>query len=78
MNVFAELREMPETRRLTLIYLIAAALWIVLLFLVYRISDTSREIRTNLNASDQILNSAINRPHQRGPRRRRGRFRESR
>ncbi len=59
MNVIAELREMPETRRLALIYLIAAVLWIALLFFVYRISGTSRTIQTNLNAGDQILNSAI-------------------
>ncbi len=59
MNVIAELREMPETRRLALIYLIAAVLWIALLFFVYRISGTSREIQASLSAGDQILNNAI-------------------
>ncbi|MDL2263301.1 hypothetical protein LJC31_01470 [Synergistaceae bacterium OttesenSCG-928-I11] len=59
MNIIAELREMPETRKLTLIYLLAVLLWIALLFLLFRIYDTSHSLRTSLNTGDQIVNNAI-------------------
>jgi hypothetical protein len=59
MNIIGELREMPETRRLALIYLTAAMIWIALLFVLYRISDTSREIRADLTTGDQVINSAV-------------------
>ncbi len=59
MNVIAELREMPETRRLVLIYLIAGVLWIALFVFLYQISAANREIRTSLSNGDQILSDAI-------------------
>ena len=59
MNFIAELREMPETRKLTLLYLFAVLLCVVLLFLLFRISGASYTLRTSLNVGDQIVNNAI-------------------
>jgi hypothetical protein len=59
MNIIGELREMPETRRLALIYLAAAVIWIALLFALHKISDASRDVRADLMTGDYIINSAV-------------------
>ena len=55
----SEFREMPEARKISRLLLLAAAVWLVFLFLVLEIRDMGREIDRDLSTGDQIINNAI-------------------
>lgn len=59
MNFIGELREMPESRRLAVTYILAAMAWILLVFVLLQIFDASGKLGSAVSSSDQIINSAI-------------------
>lgn len=59
MNPFAELREMPESRRLSATYLLVLLVWAALVFILVNISRASVDVGKSISSGDQIINSAI-------------------
>ena len=55
----SEFREMPEARKISRLLLLAAAVWVVFLFLVLEIRDMGSKIDRDLSVGDQIINNAI-------------------
>lgn len=54
-----ELRAMPESKRLFRFLLAALLIWVILLFLLMEIADSSRKIGMDIFTSDQIINNAL-------------------
>lgn len=55
----SEFREMPEARRISRLFLCAAVIWVLFLFLVMEIRDMAGQIDRDLSSGDQIINNAI-------------------
>lgn len=58
MKLFEELKEMPEFRRISLLYIIGALLWICFIAILFQMSWSSGQLRSSVSAGGQIIGIA--------------------
>ena len=59
MSFFRDAYESPEWRRLARVYLLAAAVWIALVFFLVRISETAIRITGDIGSGELIIGNAL-------------------